>query len=125
MKNGIKIFRLLSLISLMIVGLGMNSQAHIGDTPIDSMISEVNIGGAYALFANKLGGEIAQNQLGQYEVLEVAGCAKGSKIFQFTLYITRNGKTQKFPRVLVACGRGVGSAKHSLLRRSTARSGCP
>ncbi len=55
--------------------------------------AEANIGGAYLTFADKFGGEVSQHDLVKHQRVEVSGCAKGSKIFQFTIYITKKGKT--------------------------------
>ena len=55
-----------------------------------------NLGGAYLVFAGKMGGEISKKDLVKQTELEVSGCAAGSKIFEYTLYITKNGKTQSF-----------------------------
>lgn len=53
-------------------------------------------GGAYLVFAGKLGGEITKKQVeGQREV-GVEGCARGSRIFSFTLEVTRAGQKASF-----------------------------
>lgn len=54
--------------------------------------SEV-VGGAYLTFADKFGGTVTQRDLNRTNEIGVAGCAKGSKIFQFKLVITKDGKT--------------------------------
>lgn len=50
-------------------------------------------GGAFVIFAGKYGGEITRKEIESHSDLQVAGCAKGSRIFQFTLNVTKNGKT--------------------------------
>lgn len=50
-------------------------------------------GGAYLVFAGKFGGEITRKEIESHSEIKVEGCATGSKIFQFTLYVTKNGKT--------------------------------
>ena len=54
------------------------------------------IGGAYCVFANKFGGEISKKDLLDYNELEIFGCAAGSKIFKFTLVITKNGQKSTY-----------------------------
>jgi hypothetical protein len=53
-------------------------------------------GGAYLLFADKFGGDLTQKDIAGQTKLGVGGCAAGSKIFQFTLYVKKNGRTTKF-----------------------------
>ncbi|GJM31075.1 MAG: hypothetical protein DHS20C18_00760 [Saprospiraceae bacterium] len=50
-------------------------------------------GGAYAMFAGKFGGEVSKKEIASHQKLTVEGCARGSRIFTFTLDITKNGKT--------------------------------
>lgn len=45
------------------------------------------------VFAGKFGGEITQKEIASNSEVKVEGCAKGSRIFQFTLSVTKNGKT--------------------------------
>lgn len=53
-------------------------------------------GGAYAIFSGKFGGEITKKEIAEHQKLSVDGCAKGSRIFKFTLEVTKNGKTSSF-----------------------------
>lgn len=53
-------------------------------------------GGAYLVFAGKFGGEVTTDQLQEQRELGVEGCARGSRIFTFTLEVTRAGKTTAF-----------------------------
>lgn len=53
--------------------------------------AEAPYGGAYLLFAGKFGGEISRKEIASHSKVSVDGCAKGSQIFQFTLYITKDG----------------------------------
>lgn len=53
-------------------------------------------GGAYLVFAEKFGGSVTKDQIAGVQKLEVRGCAAGSKIFSYTLEITRAGKTASF-----------------------------
>ncbi|NRB51505.1 MAG: hypothetical protein HRU41_27785 [Saprospiraceae bacterium] len=65
-----------------------------------SSATEANLakdfGGAYLVFANKMGGELTVKTLQSACVLEVAGCAKGSQIFSFRLNVYQNGKRTMF-----------------------------
>lgn len=60
-------------------------------SPIDS-----KVGGAYATFNGKFGGEITRADLATTSELGVAGCAAGSRIFTFTLTIVSPSKTVTF-----------------------------
>lgn len=65
----------------------------------NSHISALNMlpdGGAYCVFAGKFGGEITRQEIAGQRELSVEGCAKGSRIFQFTLVVTKNGKTSTY-----------------------------
>ncbi len=82
MKNQIKI--LLSCMALMCFAMGFSPNA-------EREFSSPN-GGAYLTFAGKFGGELTTKDLKKYKKVEVSGCAKGSKIFKFTLHIVKKGK---------------------------------
>ena len=62
-------------------------------TEISSATESEIIGGAYLTFADKFGGTVTRKDLNKNSKIGVAGCAKGSKIFQFKLKTTKNGKT--------------------------------
>ena len=53
-------------------------------------------GGAYATMAGKFGGELTKKEIQQCKEVGVAGCAEGSKIYKFDLYIYSGGKTTRF-----------------------------
>jgi hypothetical protein len=53
-------------------------------------------GGAYLTFAGKFGGELTKKDLRQNNKVKVSGCAKGSRIFKFTLHIVKKGKKSTF-----------------------------
>lgn len=55
-----------------------------------------DIGGAYLVFGNKMGGKITAKVLQSACELDVAGCAKGSQIFSFRLVVFRNGKRSTY-----------------------------
>ncbi|MET2984657.1 hypothetical protein [Aureibaculum conchae] len=50
-------------------------------------------GGAYLTIAGKFGGDISKQEIEDNYKLGVEGCAKGSKITQFTIHIKATGKT--------------------------------
>jgi hypothetical protein len=54
------------------------------------------VGGAYLVFANKMGGEITQKEIAGQNKLGVDGCARGSRIFQYTLNVTKRGRTSSY-----------------------------
>ena len=61
------------------------------DAPMNgrAAVEKAPYGGAYLFFAGKYGGEITKQEMtGQTEVA-VDGCARGSRIFTFTLTITK------------------------------------
>lgn len=58
--------------------------------------AETPSGGAYLMYAGKNGGNITPKEITGQTELKVDGCAKGSRIFEFTLHITKGGKTSTF-----------------------------
>jgi hypothetical protein len=65
-------------------------------TPVENVIpAEATMGGAYLVFAGKNGGDITKRELRGQTELGVEGCAKGSRVFSFSLEVNRDGKTQK------------------------------
>ena len=83
MKNSIK-FSLLPVITLLLVSFFFTPLK--GNVTIDPLTHtlDAELGGAYCIFAGQFGGEIAKKELTAHKELQVAGCAAGSKIFQFT-----------------------------------------
>ena len=53
-------------------------------------------GGAYLLFAGEFGGDVTPKEIASNTKLDVDGCAAGSKIYQFTLHVKKDGRTSKF-----------------------------
>jgi tripartite-type tricarboxylate transporter receptor subunit TctC len=49
-------------------------------------------GGAFVVFAGKFGGELSKKEMAGQTEVKVDGCAKGARIFEFTLYITKGGQ---------------------------------
>lgn len=56
---------------------------------------DADFGGAFLLFAGKFGGEITKTEIAGHSDLQVDGCARGSRIFEYTIYITKGGQTSK------------------------------
>ncbi len=56
---------------------------------------DIPVGGAYLVFAGKFGGEVSKNEISGQTELKVDGCAKGSRIFEYTIHIKKGGKTSK------------------------------
>lgn len=56
-------------------------------------VTSEGVGGAHLLFANRYGGEITKAEMAGHTSLKVEGCARGSRIFEYTLTITKKGKT--------------------------------
>ena len=54
------------------------------------------LGGAYLLFAGKFGGEVNKKEISEQRDLAVDGCAKGSKIFKYTLVINKSGQSYTY-----------------------------
>jgi len=82
-------------ISTLIMSLGLTLAFLL---PSGSNLSLANpsikkTGGAYLTLAGKFGGNISQAELKAECKLGIEGCAKGSKIFQYSLYI--NDKVYK------------------------------
>lgn len=63
------------------------------DSASYSMVAE--IGGAHLLFAGKYGGDIRKSEFIGKTALHVEGCAKGSRIFTYTLEVNQSGKMTK------------------------------
>lgn len=55
-------------------------------------VVSVPVGGAYVVFAGKFGGELSKQEMAGQTEVKVDGCAKGARIFEFTLYITKGGE---------------------------------
>jgi hypothetical protein len=91
MKNKVQIsfFPITLAIALFFTG-GLFS---FSTNEINSATEPEIIGGAYLTFADKFGGTVTHKDLNRTSEIGVAGCAKGSKIFQFKLKVTKNGKT--------------------------------
>jgi hypothetical protein len=51
------------------------------------------VGGAFLLYAGKFGGDVNKKEIAEQRELAVDGCAKGSKIFKYTLVVTKGGQS--------------------------------
>ena len=58
---------------------------------VDNETEIFEVGGAYLVFAGKYNGEIKKSEIANQKELGVEGCAKGSRIFKFTLEVKKNG----------------------------------
>jgi len=94
MKKNIMNFLLSGAVLMLACSFVESPVAHSGTTPDEvSASKEMPVGGAHLIFAGKFGGEITRKEIAEHQSLTVEGCAKGSRIFQFTLDVTQNGKT--------------------------------
>lgn len=89
MKNKVKHVLYLTLLLL---PAGFLTGKSVPATTLTNAIG-ADYGGAYLVFAGKFGGEITRKEIESHTEVTVEGCATGSKVFQFTLSITKNGKT--------------------------------
>lgn len=53
-------------------------------------------GGAYLVLADKFGGNLSQEDLASTNIIEVEGCAKGSKITRYKLLVVKDSKKTRF-----------------------------
>lgn len=97
MKNNV--MQLFSLTALLLLTCSFTQVPVATGTPLASVetVDDASFGGAFLLFAGKFGGEITKNEIEKATQtnLQVDGCARGSRIFEYTIYITKNGQTSK------------------------------
>lgn len=91
MKNKVRHFLYLTLMLLPAGFLASKSVPATTTGP--EAATEADYGGAYVVFAGKFGGDITRKEIESNTEVKVEGCAKGSRIFQFTLSVTKGGKT--------------------------------
>ena len=65
------------------------------DLPGKSLSSDA-LGGAHLLFAGQYGGSITKKKLEGQTTLPVDGCARGARVFEYTLQVTKSGKVQTY-----------------------------
>lgn len=93
MKNKVKHLLYLTQMLLpasFLAGFSVPATNPIADT---EAAIKTDYGGAYVVFAGKYGGDITRKEIESNTEVKVEGCAKGSRIFQFTLSVTKGGKT--------------------------------
>ena len=73
---------------LFLAAPALDSNARISNTD--------EFGGAYALFAEKFGGELTLKQIRATKELGIAGCAAGSAFTKFTLVVYKKGKSSRY-----------------------------
>lgn len=98
------------LSSLFVIGLLLCSFSGNRATPMpfaetEAVVEFPDFGGAYLVFAGKFGGDVTKKQVMAQTKLGVDGCAKGSRIFTYTLKVTHAGKTSSY-----SCASNVLSA---------------
>ncbi len=94
MKNKVKHLLYLTLMLLPASFLASFSVPATTPATNPGAVMEVDYGGAYVVFAGKFGGDITRKEIESHSEVKAEGCAKGSRIFQFTLSVTKNGKTR-------------------------------
>jgi hypothetical protein len=77
-------------------GLTRGNMAYTGYCKATGTAYESPLGGAFLLFAGKFGGEVNCKEIAEQKELAVDGCAKGSKIFKYTLVITKGGQKSTY-----------------------------
>ena len=93
MKNKV---RHLLYLTLMLLPAGFLSSFSVPATTLATNPEtdiEAAYGGAYVVFAGKFGGDVTRKEIESNTEVKVEGCVKGSRIFQFTLSVTKSGKT--------------------------------
>lgn len=91
MKNNVKY--LFCLTVLLFLGSSFVNTAISNGVPLKNERATVPYGGAFVLFAGKFGGEITQKEIENQTEIFVDGCARGARIFEVTLSITKSGQT--------------------------------
>jgi hypothetical protein len=97
MKNMVRHLWYLTLVLLPGSFLARVSAPATTPMPAPEAAVAVAYGGAYLVFAGKFGGEITRKEIESHSEVKVDGCARGSRVFQFTLHITKSGKTSTLP----------------------------
>ncbi|KAA3640543.1 MAG: hypothetical protein DWQ02_01895 [Bacteroidetes bacterium] len=97
-KNTKIMKKLLLLAFLLTIGFVFQkaSAKDLSSPAAECTLEKDGFGGAYLLFCGKFGGDLSPKQIAKETKLGVDGCAAGSKIFQFTLYVKKNGRSTKY-----------------------------
>lgn len=102
MKTQLPVFRATLNTTLIILVIGIVSAftaspgSPVPSGSMETVSMEAPVGGAYLVFAGKRGGNIKKSEIKAHTELQVDGCARGSKIFMFTLAVNRKGKVIRF-----------------------------
>ncbi len=95
MKN--KVMQIFNLAALLLLTCSFVPTPAPSGTPVKDVAAamDIPVGGAHLVFAGKFGGEISKSEISGQTELKVDGCARGSRIFEYTIHITKGGKTSK------------------------------
>ena len=96
MKSFLKslFFIVLALLFTGVAISGMETVSQKDHVPV--MLPADEFGGAYATFAGKYGGDITVEEIKKFKTLEVSGCAAGSRVFVFSLKVTKDGRHSSY-----------------------------
>jgi hypothetical protein len=94
MKSTIKHFVLAAAVLALTCSFAEKPFSYTEKLP-ETTLKTKPVGGIHIVFAGKFGGNISKKEIAAQRELKVGGCdiAKGAKVFQYTLDITKNGKT--------------------------------
>lgn len=90
MKNNVKY--LFCLTAMLFLGSSFVNRAMSDAALLQNENTSVPYGGAFVLFAGKFGGEITKKEIENQTEIVVDGCARGARIFEVTLSITKGGQ---------------------------------
>ena len=93
MKNNVKHLFFLAA-TLLLASSFVNQPVRTG-APLNGPETKacLSYGGVFVVFAGKYGGEITKQEMEGQTELQVKGCHEDVRIFDFTLSITKSGKT--------------------------------
>jgi len=96
MKN--KVSQFFNLTVLLFLACSFVNKPIPAEAPASGWTAAGNaaVGGAYLFFAGKYGGDITKQEMTGHTEVNVEGCAKGSRIFNFTLTITKGKNTSTY-----------------------------
>ncbi len=84
--------RLIITVGFIALGLFLVPQADCDN----SIPGDSTMGGAYAMFAGKFGGEVTKNELNTHSEISISGCAKGSTIISYKITVDKAGVSSTF-----------------------------
>ncbi len=91
MKNNVKYLFCFTI--MLLLGSSFVTKSVPDAAPLKNERASVPYGGAFVLFAGKFGGEITKKEIENQTEIVVDGCARGARIFEMTLSITKSGQT--------------------------------